>query len=389
MPVCHCDQCLYHVCLHFREWLCLQLFGPKSLSSASPLVFCAMVAAKRKFVCIAPPRQPPAEQEQGLATNATAEPTAPVVVQRGAPQASQLIISDKPKATAVRTTQPRSAPVICTVFKVGDCAQDLWASAKPDAALFQVQLVHNCKPSLLFSFVASFNDYLKRAHDEDSDIPASISELAPLGMRLSITNEEDPDAVGTFQRWRPAWYIAGDEGSLNNFMALLDAFFVWKNKEMAKEKETDVQIHPHLGINLEEDLEYLGYTFHEPTKSLPLKWYEAHPVMGRRIITLNVEMISETVVNFLFGGQLWAYRSRLDEAGVPSATLTNENSKVHYRLLKDIDCSKEDQKKNALSLFVGVFKNAAMKLVIAKEAAPVSPAAALLSQLREISSLHE
>ena len=138
-----------------------------------------MVAAsqKRKFVCIAPPaRQGPPVQEE---TAAPAAPAAvPAAARRSTPSASALIIAEK-KATGVRTSQPRSAPVICCVFKVGDCAQDLWAAAKPDAALYQVQLVHNCKPSLLFAFVGSFNEYLKAAHDEDVLHPAG-GATAPL-----------------------------------------------------------------------------------------------------------------------------------------------------------------------------------------------------------------
>jgi len=326
----------------------------------------------------------------------TAAPAAPAAVpaaaRRSTPSASALIIAEK-KATGVRTSQPRSAPVICCVFKVGDCAQDLWAAAKPDAALYQVQLVHNCKPSLLFAFVGSFNEYLKVAHEEDTDIPATISELAALGITLKITNEEDPDNVGTFVRYRLAFYVAGDQGSLDNFMALLDGFFCWKQKELAKEKPMDVHIHPHLGIKLNtaEQLEYDGYTFHEPAKSLPLKWYECHPVMGRRIVTLNVEVVNQSVASFVFGGQLWTYRARLDEQGVPSASFPAENgaSKVVYRLMKDIDCADAGQKAAALGIFAGAFSNAAMKLVVPKEPAPETPAAEMVSQLREMSCLHE
>ena len=48
-------------------------------------------------------------------------------------------------------------------------------------------------------------------------------------MSSVLTDRNDPDNIG-FVQWRAAFYCGGAEGCLENFMALLDDFFVWKTK---------------------------------------------------------------------------------------------------------------------------------------------------------------
>ncbi len=46
-----------------------------------------------------------------------------------------------------------------------------------------------------------------------------------------------------FVQWRCVFYVAGD---LNNFLLLLDGFFVWKEKSIAQSQPFQVEIHPYL-----------------------------------------------------------------------------------------------------------------------------------------------
>ncbi len=348
-----------------------------------------MVAAKRKFVCVAPPHAAPAPAE---AAPIAADPSATAApARRGAPQASDLKVLTEKKSSAPRSSyQPRSAaPCVVCIFKTTDAAEDLWNTAAPGTSLYQIQVEHRSRPSLTFSLFSSWNDFLKGAHEENEEIPATVAELQALGIKLILTGEEDDDSVG-FVRWRATWYVAGNEASLQNFLNLHDSFLESRAKEMAREKPIEVQVHPHVGIELNtEGFEYKGYVWNAPSKALPLKFYEAHPPVGKKIITLSVEAHSESLLSFLFGGQLWSFRGRLDEAGVPSAVDEKAGVKVHCRLLKDIDCTNEGEKAKALGLFASVFKSAAMKLIIRAEPPADSPAAALVSELRELPCLHE
>jgi len=60
-----------------------------------------------------------------------------------------------------------------------------------------------------------------------------------------------------FVQWRSVFYVAGD---LNNFLLLLDAFFVWKEKSIAQSQPFQVEIHPYLDSHqaghVWDDLDY-------------------------------------------------------------------------------------------------------------------------------------
>ena len=59
---------------------------------------------------------------------------------------------------------------------------------------------------------------------------------------------QDPDDIGMVQ-WRPAFYCCGD---LNNFMLFLDKLFLHLSTAMAKEKNFDVHITPHINVNIDD-----------------------------------------------------------------------------------------------------------------------------------------
>ena len=71
-----------------------------------------------------------------------------------------------------------------------------------------------------------------------------------------IRCSQDPEDIG-FIQWRTTFYIAGD---LNNFLLLLDGFFVFKEKSIAQSTPFEVHLHPHLDAaeagKIWDDLEY-------------------------------------------------------------------------------------------------------------------------------------
>ena len=96
------------------------------------------------------------------------------------------------------------------------------------------------------------------------------------------------------------------------------------------------------------ELEYKHYTFHDAApKGLPLKWCECQPVVGKKVVTMEVahrvqqphfidlhvgmpvsvyvlcwcqvQPISGDVVSFLWMGQTWSFRSALDAADIRGA----------------------------------------------------------------------
>ena len=74
----------------------------------------------------------------------------------------------------------------------------------------------------MFGIRESFQDFLKDAGSKSEEVPQKLEDLAASGIRLVITDKNDPDGVG-FVQWRVAFYVAGRDASLGNFMCLLDS----------------------------------------------------------------------------------------------------------------------------------------------------------------------
>ena len=75
----------------------------------------------------------------------------------------------------------------------------------------------------LVAFVSfrSFNDFLQQAaRDKSDDYPKTLDDLSKAGIRLVIADSNDPDSVG-FVQWRVAFYVAGEDGSVLNFLSSL------------------------------------------------------------------------------------------------------------------------------------------------------------------------
>ena len=149
-------------------------------------------------------------------------------------------------------------------------------------------------------------------------------------------------------QWRVTFYVAGSaDVGVENFFMLLDDFFTFKSKSLAKDIEIHVRPHKSAAAEVTSDLvESLSYehlTFHEATaeSNLPLKMFEAQPVVnpiilnypllnskganfspstspfyevGKRVVTMFIQPESGTHVSVLLEGNTLAFRAALDEA---------------------------------------------------------------------------
>ena len=306
------------------------------------------------------------------------------------PKASQLTVE---QSRPVIQRRLASAPCVVCIYKVTDTASDAWGSiTDTSAALFQVQVEHTARPSVVFDIVRAFNDFLKDAHAEDGAVPATVSELSThAGIRIVVTSTEDPDGLGCFVQWRTGFYVAGSEESLQNFIFLLDGFFVWKEKKMARGQTYEVHVYPHLGITINLDgLRYEHYTLNGPTKSLPLKFFECHPCAGKRVLTLNVEPTTDHTISVVVSGNSFSYRERMDALAVPGGYHTGaDGAKQYFRVLKDVNASDEAERSTVFKMIgSSVLRNQAMRLAVASEPPPHSAALDFISELRELPCLH-
>lgn len=237
------------------------------------------------------------------------------------PKASQLVMVEQgPRPTAPKRL-PDSAPVQICIYKVTDCAGDCWAQYEStDTSLYQIQMKHEARPSCLFDLTRSFCDFLKAARADNESVPATLQDLQQCGIKLVLTDAQDPDAVG-FIHWRVAFYVVGDPSAkpVQNFLLLLDDWWKFKSKAMARDLE--VQYHPHISVgdmgDTADQLCYAHCTVEDPSPNVPLGIFEAQPVVSKRIVTLTVQPEGEDTVSILISGNMWVYRSRFDAHGIP------------------------------------------------------------------------
>ena len=97
---------------------------------------------------------------------------------------------------------PATAPFNICIYKVTDRAGDCWSAfdGNNKAALYQAQIAHDARPSLLFNLRDSFGDFLKEVSAEDKDYPSGLEELQNMGgIKLVLTDKNDPDNIGFVQ----------------------------------------------------------------------------------------------------------------------------------------------------------------------------------------------
>ena len=311
----------------------------------------------------------------------------PAKALRKVPKVSEMKMMEKAPVATRATT---SAPVVICVYKVSDNAGDLWAMYKDsNTKLWQVQIEHDARPSISVSIVRQFDEYLKDNAKTTPGMPDSVQKLQQeAGIKLVLTNTEDPDSIGTFVQYRAAFYVAGEMESVVNFFLLLDGYFNFKARQLARATPFEVRVHPHLEINLDslkEQMSYATIAFHEPTNDLPLKVFEAHPVNSKRVITLYFEPEDEATVSMVIVGNTWNYRDDLEKNGVPGCR--PQDGGAYYRYLKQVDITDSVGKQQILCL-VDIFNKQALRVVVDPAPEPEGAVAHCFDELRKLPCLH-
>jgi hypothetical protein len=304
------------------------------------------------------------------------------------PKASDISVEQGPRPIQAPRRLPASAPVNVCVMKYTDQASDLWDlfQGKDDVSLYQIQIQHLSQRAVTFQMRDSFNDFLRVANAADAAMPATLQQLElAAGIRLVVTDRADPDDVGYVQ-WRVAFYAT----DACNFLKLLDGWFRFKAQQVGPDQPFQVMLHPHTGVDLTPawgDLEYEHYTLQEPSATLPLQVFEAQPVKGKHITSLNVQIDSDNVLSLIITGYTWPFRGRLDASGISGGYYGDEADKdngprKYYRVWKDIDISVVEQQQRFLAMLSDVFKNVVMRISLDRLPTVDSPAAAFVDRLR-------
>ena len=149
------------------------------------------------------------------------------------------------------------------IYKICDEACYLWDDAKGvTEPLWQIQIQHDAPDSV----AVNLYDKLSKFLSETDGLPDTLDELKHKALtKLVVTGNDDPDDVG-FRRYRAALYVVG---AMKNALYLLDDFWEWAHKD--KESINTVEVHPHVGIDVDEcwdNCSWPNYSLHPSARAL-------------------------------------------------------------------------------------------------------------------------
>ncbi len=99
---------------------------------------------------------------------------------------------------------PHTDDIVVPLYKYTDNASTICEDCKDSGlALYQVQGQHDVRGFICFQVQDKFNAFLT----QNPDTPDTSVELQKAALiRLVVADGHDPDSLGTFQRWRPAFF---------------------------------------------------------------------------------------------------------------------------------------------------------------------------------------
>ena len=102
-----------------------------------------------------------------------------------------------------------------------------------------------------------------------------------------------------------------------------------------------MHIYPYAVVDLNglgSEMTYMPIEVREPSDNLPLKIWQAQPVIGKRVLSLNFEPEDESTVSLVITGNTWNFRDDLGRSGIQGARAGDEGG-AYYRYLKNVDVS--------------------------------------------------
>ena len=135
-----------------------------------------------------------------------------------------------PKAAATFSKAKSEGPVEINLFQYinqgGYLLPNLLEPLQSEP-LWQIQLRHDAKPSLLMKTVLNFKLCLAELHNTQDEVPVNPQDLRDEGILLSIANSASTGG-GPLVQWRAAFYVAGDRATLTKGLHLIHGFLNWR-----------------------------------------------------------------------------------------------------------------------------------------------------------------
>ena len=330
---------------------------------------------------LVPPSVPSAASSDGRPSQVASPKQLPVrKTLLKAPRASDLSPQVKTRKPPSQPTA-REAPIQVDVRRYTEDAS-YFVQTFPSDTMWQVQVVHDARPSVVYNIVRLFNEFLVETHATNDAVPGSLGTLFEQHhIKLVLTDKNDPDSVG-FVQWRVAFYVAGTALNLRFALDLLDHFFRYRERT-----ETDrpfARLQAVYTITTLLDTTLSANDFEVPSTVVradvfQFPFYAAAPPFGRRLICCIFDVDGDNI-SAVVTGNTYPFRALLDaaEIGGDYAPADDDGRKDYFRVFpsEPVDhCS-------ISATLAAVFKGSTILCAVRGAVEPDSPAANLLDELR-------
>eukprot|EP00973_Karenia_brevis_P082439 11426604-Karenia_brevis.AAC.1 len=285
----------------------------------------------------------------------------------------------------ITTDVSEPEPVNVCIVKYTDQASDLCASfgGHRNVPLYQIQIKHVSQAAVTVKMRESFDAFVRASYGAMKTLKQLETQI---GVRLVIADGNDPDNVG-FVAGSVAFYVT----DACSFIQLLDGWFRYKAYQNLRREPVQVILHPHIGIELTpawKNLKYKNYVLREPCTTLPLHVFEAQPPVGKRIVNMRLQIVSDATLSLILTGNTWPFRGRLEDFGIDGGFFVVEGANVngrpeYVRIWDDINVGVDDEQQKFFAMLSGVFSNVVMRVSVDRHPSAGTQVAAFIERLSQ------
>ena len=251
-------------------------------------------------------------------------------------------------------------PLKVNVVKWVNDARYVFEDLHHDVAMYQYQVVHERRPSILFQFLTEFKKFIQTIDPsftslEEFEKQRSVRVVVP-GDRF-----EDIDHVGIVP-WRLAFYAATvDTKSVLN---LIHDFVNWKCQQLEFSSFTPPKIMLTYAskacVNVDNEINFNMMPMGTPS----MHAFDAAPARGKRHLIMSVEKGDiDNVCDVLFLGSTWPFRQEFEAAQIQGGYIEPDTgSKEYCRMLKNVSIDKEGCEL-LMTILTKTLKNTAIFLI--------------------------
>ena len=301
------------------------------------------------------------------------------------PSAASIMANSPSKRGRAEVTTGPVELHVCRYAGCGAVLNDNFLAGEP---VDQVQVIHDAQPTITHGLTTAFNEFLADQFSTDEGGPVNVTEWEKQWRcRLVFTNKEDPDSVG-YVPWRVSFYVGSGSSAVQNFLLFFDAFCHWRSTNRPAERFSKPlaliikhEVRCALQLDAEQfECEMTAAAVDKGARLCPLQ--AQPPYWTRTIPVVNVEVVSDTRIALVVGGNTHSYRYGFEALQIDGGYVGVEGAEQYFRVLQEFDASDPDRRK-LVSQMLGAacMKNAVVACRSTGSCAEASPAALFLQYL--------